>query len=130
MGNGTSTKKGLAVSHNINQEQGVAVATDYFWLPMETCPLGVKVQLLNLGGVAVYGTYSGPTRQGKEPWINWAPLPKRVKPLLNDVLPIEIEEAEEDEECNELLEEIHRYLGWIILAVVILYSQLPVFKGH
>lgn len=51
---------------------GVAVDQDYFWQPMETCPRGVKVQLLGEGGVAVYGTYDGKTA-----WQGWAPLPKK-----------------------------------------------------
>jgi hypothetical protein len=50
----------------------VAVDHDYFWLPMESCPRGVKVQLLGQGGVATYGEFNG-----KDPfWRGWAPLPK------------------------------------------------------
>lgn len=51
----------------------VAVDLDYYWQPMETCPRGVKVQLLGIGGVAVYGTYDGKNKD----WQGWAPLPKR-----------------------------------------------------
>jgi len=51
-----------------------AVDHSYFWQPMETCPHGVKVQLLNLGGVATYGKYTG-----KGEWLGWAPLPKIKK---------------------------------------------------
>ncbi len=50
----------------------VAVDTSYYWLPMDTCPRGVKVQLLNPGGVAVYGKWTG-----KGDWLGWAPVPKR-----------------------------------------------------
>ena len=51
----------------------VAVDQNYFWQPMDTCPRAVKVQLLNAGGVAVYGTYDGKDKF----WCAWAPLPKR-----------------------------------------------------
>lgn len=50
----------------------VAVDTQYYWQPMETCPLHVKVQLLGKGGVAVYGRWNGRERF----WIGWAPMPK------------------------------------------------------
>lgn len=51
---------------------GVAVDQTYYWQPMSTCPLNCKVQLLNEGKVAVYGTYDGKLCQ----WLGWAPLPK------------------------------------------------------
>lgn len=58
------------------KDNAVAVDYDYFWLPMSSCPRGVKLQLLNAGGVAVYGQYDG-----KSPfWQGWAPLPKKRKP--------------------------------------------------
>lgn len=44
----------------------------YWWRPMSTCPHGQKVQLLNLGGVAVYGTV---TAKSLGDWKGWAPLP-------------------------------------------------------
>jgi hypothetical protein len=51
----------------------VAVDPEYFWRSMLSCPRGVKVQLLNSGGVATYGTYDG-----RDPfWQGWAPLPAR-----------------------------------------------------
>lgn len=53
----------------------VAVDQDYYWQPMETCPTNAKVQLLNEGGVAVYGTYDGKNKA----WQGWAPLPKKRK---------------------------------------------------
>lgn len=53
----------------------VAVDPDYYWRAMKTCPRGVKVQLMNHGGVAIYGHYDG-----KDPdWLGWAPLPKKAK---------------------------------------------------
>jgi hypothetical protein len=56
---------------DLNSSGTVAVDRTYYWLPINTCPSGVKVQLLGRGGVAVYGQYNG-----KEPfWTHWAPLP-------------------------------------------------------
>ena len=63
------------MTHKINAEGSVAVAIDYEWQPIDTCPRSVKVQLLGKGGVAIYGTYDG-----KDPfWEGWAPLPCRPK---------------------------------------------------
>lgn len=53
----------------------VAVDHDYFWRSMDTCPRGVKVQLLGAGGVAVYGNYNGKDKF----YTHWAPLPKKPK---------------------------------------------------
>jgi hypothetical protein len=58
----------------INTTDRVAVDHDYYWQPIETCPLGVKVQLLGKGGVAVYGQ-----RDRSGWWTHWAPLPKLKK---------------------------------------------------
>ena len=55
----------------------VAVDPDYFWRPMKTCPFNVKVQLLNRGSVAIYGTYDGVERIGPQDWLGWCPLPKK-----------------------------------------------------
>ena len=51
----------------------VAVDQNYFWQDMTTCPCNVKVQLLNGGDVACYGTYDGKDSF----WKAWAPLPKK-----------------------------------------------------
>ena len=57
---------------HFNSTRTVAVADDYEWQRMNTCPVNVKVQLIGKGGVAVYGQWDG-----KEPfWIGWAPAPK------------------------------------------------------
>lgn len=56
------------------KDNTVAVDHEYFWRPMQDCPLGVKVQLLNPGGVAVYGRV---TPSNRAHWDGWAPLPKR-----------------------------------------------------
>ena len=61
------------LTHKLNADQTVAVATDVFWNEdMTTCPRGTKCQLLGVGGVAHYGNYHGDSF-----WQAWAPLPKR-----------------------------------------------------
>lgn len=46
------------------------------FLPMDSCPRGSKVQLLNPGNVACYGTYNG-----EGDWKGWAPLPRIPKEM-------------------------------------------------
>lgn len=62
--------------HKVNKAEHIAVAEGYYLNPdMKQCPIGVKVQLLNPGGVLVYGQYDG-----KNPhWKAWAPLPRMPK---------------------------------------------------
>lgn len=60
-------------AHKLNSDQTVAVATDYYWLPIDAnTPRGVKLQLLGEGGVACYGEWNGKDTF----WKKWAPLPK------------------------------------------------------
>ena len=63
--------------HSLNAEATVAVATDYFWLPISAnTHVGAKLQLLGQGGVAIYGVHNP-----KETFFtHWAPLPKRLRP--------------------------------------------------
>lgn len=57
----------------LNRDRTVALDPAYYWRPMDSAPLGVKIQLLTSLGVAIYGRYAGdPTG-----WDGWAPLPKR-----------------------------------------------------
>lgn len=59
--------------HTLNSAKTVAVSTTQYWEDMDSCPRGVKVQLLGAGGVAAYGMWDG-----RNPfWVAWAPLPKR-----------------------------------------------------
>lgn len=53
----------------------VAIDLDYFWQPISSCPVGVKVQLLGIGGIAIYGKYDGKD----DFWTDWCPVPKRRK---------------------------------------------------
>lgn len=64
------------MSHKLNSDKSVAVATDYYWQPIGVCPRGVKVQLLGEGGVATYGIY-----HGDKFFTHWAPLPKKPKEI-------------------------------------------------
>lgn len=70
------------MSYKINSAGTVAVDQHYYWQEMDTCPQGVKVQLLNPGGVAIYGTYRKNVNEG---WLKWAPLPK-IRPYRPDKL--------------------------------------------
>lgn len=57
----------------LNTERTVAVALDtYFNEDMTACPRGTKLQLLSIGGIAVYGEY-----RGEAFWTGWAPVPRR-----------------------------------------------------
>jgi hypothetical protein len=62
--------------YKLNSDAHVAVATDYFWLPMQDAPRGVKLQLLTRGGVAVHGQVSADNISGFD---GWTPLPQRHK---------------------------------------------------
>lgn len=57
----------------LDSTRAAIVDHEYFWRPMSSCPHGHKVQLLNLGGVAVYGSV---TQKTVDDWKGWAPLPK------------------------------------------------------
>ena len=48
---------------------------EYFWRPIGEAPLGVKLQLLTQGGVAIHGKL---TRREREEgfYLGWTPLPK------------------------------------------------------
>lgn len=57
----------------INTAGTVAVDAGVFWQPMRSCPQGVKVQLLGVGGVAVYDNWNGRDTF----WLGWSPLPSK-----------------------------------------------------
>lgn len=61
------------MTHKIDSTGTAAVATDYYWIPIDKdTPRGVKCQLLGKGGVAHYSKYDGAPH-----WTHWCPLPKR-----------------------------------------------------
>jgi len=57
----------------LNRDKTVAIDAAYFWQPMSSAPLGVKIPLLPSLGVALYSQYTGDPKG----WDGWAPLPKR-----------------------------------------------------
>lgn len=58
--------------HHINNDKTAVVSDEYYWQPMSTCPLALRVLLLGQGGVATVSHWNG-----KEAfWRGWAPLPK------------------------------------------------------
>jgi len=61
------------MTFKVNTDKTAVVSTEYFWQPLETCPLSAKVQLLTQGGISVYGQYS----KGQPGFLGWAPLPKK-----------------------------------------------------
>jgi len=64
----------MTEAYKLNSTNTVAVAVDYYWMPIdEHTPRGVKLQLLTIGGIAIYGDYNG---RGKF-ITHWAPLPKK-----------------------------------------------------
>ena len=66
------------MTHKLNSDRTVAVATDYFWIPIDKdTPHGVKLQLLGKGNVATYGNWDGKNKF----WTHWAPLPKKPPAL-------------------------------------------------
>lgn len=64
------------MTYKLNRDKTVAVATDYFWQRIDNdTPTGVKLQLLTVHGVAVYGSY---TPRQADAFTHWAPLPKKL----------------------------------------------------
>ena len=55
----------------LNADQTVAVSQEVYWQSMESCPTGLKLQLLSIGGIAMYGTY----RKGDDFYVGWSPVP-------------------------------------------------------
>ncbi len=60
-------------THTITADGAAAVATDVFWLSLDTCPRGVKVLMLGAGGTATVSEYDGKNKF----WTGWHPLPKK-----------------------------------------------------
>ena len=53
-----------------------AVDENYYWRPIETAPLGAKLQLLTQGGVAIHGKLNRRDRD-EGFYLGWTPLPNR-----------------------------------------------------
>jgi hypothetical protein len=58
----------------ISDARSIAVDQNYYWRRMDDCPIGVKVQLLTDGGIAVHGAISN---QSRYVFIGWTPLPNK-----------------------------------------------------
>lgn len=58
------------------------VDPDYFWQPIDTCPTGPKVLLLNRAGLASTGRLE---KRGDDWWIGWSPLPK-IPPAMKEII--------------------------------------------
>jgi hypothetical protein len=65
----------MTADYKLNSDHSVAVDTRNEWQSMQHCPVGVKVQLLGSGGVAVYGTWNG----RDDFWQGWHPIPARPR---------------------------------------------------
>lgn len=61
------------MTSKLNSDKTVAVALDYEWQRLDSCPRGAKVQLLTKHGIAIYGQF----REGDKDYIGWAPVPRR-----------------------------------------------------
>lgn len=57
--------------YHLNNDRSVAVG-DFHFMPMDTCPINVKVLLETPDGVAVLAAWNG-----KEPFNGWFPIPKK-----------------------------------------------------
>lgn len=58
--------------YKLSNDRSTAVSTTVEWLPMETAPLGTKIQVLNLGMVATQTVLAAADRKD---WLGWQSLP-------------------------------------------------------
>lgn len=65
------------LDYKINTLEKRAVADNYYWRPIHTCPIGVKVLLLS-SGTCILGPYTA----NMEDVTHWAPLPRVPKDYL------------------------------------------------
>lgn len=73
----SSSKPNQGLLLKENHGTKVVVSQAYFWEPIDTAPLGCKVQLKTKpGGVAIYGTV---TESNRQHFTDWAPLPTTRK---------------------------------------------------
>lgn len=70
-----SAKRLKRMTYYLNNARNTAVSSEAEFLPMSSCPRGVKVILLGAGGVATIGQYDG-----KDPfWKGWHPMLRKPK---------------------------------------------------
>lgn len=65
----------------LNSSKEVAVDRGYHWQKLDSCPAGVKCQLLTRFGIAIYGQY----KKGDAGIVAWAPLPT-IPPEIKELL--------------------------------------------
>lgn len=63
------------MTYRLNTDKSAAVALDYEYQPMSTCPRGVSIVGLSETGVARIDKFSGKSSD----LVAWAPLPRRPK---------------------------------------------------
>lgn len=68
----------------VNSAGTAAVALDVDWLHLDTAPIGCKVQLHTVNGVAVYGAL---TFKNRKDFLAWAPCPRRPPWLVEAMTP-------------------------------------------
>ena len=68
------------MTFHLNTDKTAAVASDTYYLPMSSCPKGVRIIGLSKWLVARIDVYNGNTTD----LIGWAPLP-RIPPELKQV---------------------------------------------
>ena len=66
-----------ANQYKLDSTETAAVATEFYWLPIDdSTPRGVKILLLGRGGVASLGHYHHKPGETQF-WEFWAPLPRK-----------------------------------------------------
>jgi len=63
------------LTNKTSSDGSTCIDTDYYWQPIDTAPMGVKVQGLSRYGVANYTIITNNTLFEKF-YTHWAPLPK------------------------------------------------------
>jgi hypothetical protein len=64
------------ITYRLDSTASAVVSDDYYWIPIDSAPQGVKILLLGRSGVATMGHYhykAGETQF----WEFWAPLPRK-----------------------------------------------------
>lgn len=79
-------------------KEDIVVETEHFYRPMETCPIGRKVQMKVIDGGVVFGVYTG-----KEKWaLGWCGLPKEPPWMkaLEKQMRFEFRSKQRDKQCG------------------------------
>ena len=60
----------------LDSTQKAVVSDNYYWIPIDSAPQGVKILLLGRSGVATLGHYHYKPGETQF-WEFWAPLPRK-----------------------------------------------------